>query len=300
MHRIEFKDLLIFIRIAENGSFQDTALSVHLSQPAVTRRMQKLEEVLGVELFKRTTRKTELTRTGIEFLPKARRMMEDFELSVLSIKEMATNQKGTVVIACIPTAAFYFLPRVIKEFNSLYPNIRIKIMDVSAKEGLELVLNGHVDFGINMEIAQYNEILFTPLLEDSFVVCVRRDHPLATKKSVEMKDLSDYKLIGVSRDSGNRTLMDLTFNKLGLTVDAFYEVQHLSTSLGLVEMGLGVAIVPSLSMPVAGTSDLLSLPLKNIEVSRTIGLVRLTSSSISSAAELFIDTILSKWARIEQ
>lgn len=295
MHRIEFKDLQIFIRIAENGSFQDTALSVHLSQPAVTRRMQKLEEILGVELFERTTRKTSLTRIGIEFLPKARRMMEDFELSVLSIKEMATSQKGTVVIACIPTAAFYFLPRVIREFNSLYPNIKIKIMDVSAKEGLELILNGNVDFGINMEIAQYNEIVFTPLLEDSFVLCVRKDHPLAQKRSVKLIDIKPYKLIIVSRDSGNRTLMDMAFNRLKVEVDAFYEVQHLSTSLGLVETGLGVAIVPSLSMPAVESSALRAVLLEDIAISRKIGLVRKSGTSISSAAELFIETLLYKW-----
>lgn len=295
MHRIEFKDLQIFIRIAENGSFQDTALSVHLSQPAVTRRMQKLEEILGVELFERTTRKTSLTRIGIEFLPKARRMMEDFELSVLSIKEMATSQKGTVVIACIPTAAFYFLPRVIREFNSLYPNIKIKIMDVSAKEGLELILNGNVDFGINMEIAQYNEIVFTPLLEDSFVLCVRKDHPLAQKRSVKLIDIKPYKLIIVSRDSGNRTLMDMAFNRLKVEVDTFYEVQHLSTSLGLVETGLGVAIVPSLSMPAVESSALRTVLLEDIAISRKIGLVRKSGTSISSAAELFIETLLYKW-----
>lgn len=295
MHRIEFKDLQIFIRIAENGSFQDTAFSVHLSQPAVTRRMQKLEEILGVELFERTTRKTSLTRIGIEFLPKARRMMEDFELSVLSIKEMATSQKGTVVIACIPTAAFYFLPRVIREFNGLYPNIKIKIMDVSAKEGLELILNGNVDFGINMEIAQYNEIVFTPLLEDSFVLCVRKDHPLAQKRSVKLIDIKPYKLIIVSRDSGNRTLMDMAFNRLKVEVDTFYEVQHLSTSLGLVETGLGVAIVPSLSMPAVESSVLRTVLLEDIAISRKIGLVRKSGTSISSAAELFIETLLYKW-----
>lgn len=295
MHRIEFKDLQIFIRIAENGSFQDTALSVHLSQPAVTRRMQKLEGILGVELFERTTRKTSLTRIGIEFLPKARRMMEDFELSVLSIKEMATYQKGTVVIACIPTAAFYFLPRVIREFNSLYPNIKIKIMDVSAKEGLELILNGSVDFGINMEIAQYNEIVFTPLLEDLFVLCVRKDHPLAEKRLVKLIDIKPYKLIIVSRDSGNRTLMDMAFNRLKVEVEAFYEVQHLSTSLGLVETGLGVAIVPSLSMPTVESSALRAVLLEDIVISRKIGLVRKSGTSISSAAELFIETLLYKW-----
>ena len=208
MHQIEFKDLIIFVKVAETGNFHEAAEATFLSQPALSRRMQKLENVLGAALFERTTRKTKLTTVGRNFLPKARHMLEEFELSVLGIQDMANQQKGTITIACIPTAAFYFLPSVIKPFNERYPGIRIRILDESANQGLESVIQGDADFGINMAIAQHSEVSFTPLIDDPFVVCMRQDHPLSVLEEVSWKDLENYKLISVSRTSGNRLLLD--------------------------------------------------------------------------------------------
>lgn len=297
MHQIEFKDLAIFIRVAESGNFHEAAEFVHLSQPALSRRMQRLEAILGTALFERTTRKTWLTPAGREFLPKARRMLEDFELSVLGIKEMATHQKGKVTIACIPTAAFYFLPGVIREFNHLYPGIRIKILDVSANEGLECVIRGDADFGINMAIAQYPEVSFTHLLDDPFVVCIRRDHPLAQQEDIGWADMEPYKLITVSKDSGNRTLLDSALVESNVKLNGFYEVQHLSTSLGMVEMGLGIAVIPRLAMPSNDSSMLTCRLLRGASIKRVIGVVRRTHTSITPAADLFINILLEKWSK---
>ena len=145
----ELQDLRAFVKIAEFGNFHEAANAIHLSQPALTRRMQKLEEGLGTQLLDRTTRRVSLTAVGRDFLPKARRLLDDFERSILGIRELAERQSGQVTLACIPTAAFYFLPTVIREFNLQYPKIRIRILDLSAHEGLEAVIRGEADFGIN-------------------------------------------------------------------------------------------------------------------------------------------------------
>ncbi|HAZ98043.1 MAG TPA: LysR family transcriptional regulator, partial [Halomonas sp.] len=126
MHRLEFLDLQAFILVAELGTFHEAAQRLHLSQPALTRRIQKLEELLEVELLERTTRRTRLTPIGADFLPRARRMLEEYESSILGIRELVTHQKGTVTIACLPTAAFYFLPSVIRVFSEAWPGIRIR------------------------------------------------------------------------------------------------------------------------------------------------------------------------------
>jgi DNA-binding transcriptional LysR family regulator len=296
MHQIEFKDLVIFIRIAETGNFHNAAELTHLSQPALSRRMQKLESILGAPLFERTTRKTWLTSVGREFLPKARRMVEELELSVLGIKDMASQQKGKVTIACIPTAAFYFLPSVIQMFNEKYPGIRINILDESANQGLESVIRGDADFGINMAIAQHPEVTFTPLLDDPFVVCLRKDHPLCELEEVSWEDMTPYKLISVGRGSGNRMLLDKSLARDQVKLNGFYEVQHLSTSLGLVEVGLGISIVPKMAMPLSATSALTYRPLKGEEIDRSIGLVERSSTQLSPSADLFISILLEKWS----
>jgi len=232
---------------------------------------------------------------GRDFLPKARRLLDDFEDSILSIRELAERQTGQVTLACIPTAAFYFLPSVIRDYNEQYPKIRIRLLDLSANDGLEAVLRGEADFGINMMSGQHPDIEFVTLVQEHFVLACRRDHPLANRASVTWTELADYRLIGVGRLSGNRMLLDHALSGLNLRPKWFYEVQHLSTSLGMVEAGLGVSAMPSLAMPNADHPTLVSVPLIEPQVTRTLGLVYRRGASLSPAAEKFVSILLQQW-----
>jgi len=200
-----------------------------------------------------------------------------------------------VTLACIPTAAFYFLPSVIRLYNQRYPKIRIRLLDLSANEGLEAVLRGEADFGINMMSGQHPDIEFVPLVNEPFVLACRRDHELAGRRSVTWSELSDYRLIGVGRLSGNRMLLDHALSGLSWRPQWFYEVQHLSTSLGMVEAGLGVSAMPSLAMPAADHPTLVSVPLTEPVVNRTLGLVYRRGASLSPAAEKFVAILLEQW-----
>ena len=118
---------------------------------------------------------------------------------------------------------------------------------------------------------------------------------LAAKTQIAWADLEQVRLITVSRDSGNRTLLDSAMSAEGIHLNSFYEVQHLSTSLGLVESGLGVAILPRMTMPGPDHEILCSRELPEPRILRTIGLVRSNLHSISGTAQLFIDLLLEKW-----
>src|SRR3546814_4519492 len=117
----ELQDIRSFVKIAELGSFHEAADALHLSQPALSRRMKKLEEGLGTALLDRTTRKVSLTSVGRDFLPKARRLLDDFDDSILNIRKLAESQIGRVTLACIPSAAFYFLLSFLRLFNDPSP-----------------------------------------------------------------------------------------------------------------------------------------------------------------------------------
>ncbi len=246
-------------------------------------------------MLDRTTRKVSLTSVGRDFLPKARRLLDDFDDSILNIRELAERQIGQVTLACIPTAAFYFLPSVIRLYNERYPKIRIRLLDLSANEGLEAVLRGEADFGINMMSGQHPDIEFVSLVNEPFVLACRRDHELAKRTSVTWSELSDYRLIGVGRLSGNRMILDHALSGLSWRPQWFYEVQHLSTSLGMVEAGLGVSAMPSLAMPAADHPTLVSIPLTDPVVNRTLGLVYRRGASLSPAAEKFVSILLEQW-----
>ncbi len=296
MHmNIDLDDLRAFVATAEMRNFGAAADSIHLSQPALTRRIQKLESVLGVTLLDRTTRRVELTAVGRDFLGRARRLLDDFETSLLSVKEIAERRSGLVSIACIPTAAYYFLPDVVRAFNTAYPAIRIRIVDSGANEVLQSVLNREVDFGITLLGADDPDVLFAPLVEEPFMLACRKDHELAQRSEISWADLAEHRFITVGRSSGNRLIVDLGLGRAGIRSKWFYEVQHLSTSLGLVEAGLGIAALPRMSLPSGDHPTIASRPLIDPVVTRTVGLVRRLGVTLSPSAERFYGMMMDRW-----
>jgi DNA-binding transcriptional LysR family regulator len=291
----ELLDLRAFVAVAELGSFHRAAKALHLSQPALSRRIQKLEESLGVPLLERSTRHVALTMVGRDFIPKVRRLLDEFESSLLGVRDLGARSRGQISIASVPTAVFYFLPRAIARFSSAFPRIRIRILDVGANEGLEAVARGEADFGINFIGASHAEIDFTPLAEDPFVVACRSDHPLAARAQVTWKELEPHRVITVGRGSGNRALIDNALAQHGLQLGWSYEVAHLSGSLGLVEAGLGVSVLPRLATPAADHPFIRTIPLVAPEIVRTIGIVRRHRAILSPGATQFLQLLLDSW-----
>jgi DNA-binding transcriptional LysR family regulator len=266
-----------------------------MSQPALSRRIQRLEGAVGAALLERTTRRVSLTAVGRELLPLIQRILDEFDSSLFAMRDVGVRRAGQISLACIPTAAFYFLPRVIARFNEQYPNIRFRIFDLSANDGLESVARGEVEFGINLLGSSDPELTFEPLLEDPFVLACRRDHPFAGREAVDWADLDGQRIVMVSRTSGNRTLLDAALAKADVHLSWSYEVTHLSTSLGLVEAGLGLSVLPRLATPQGDHPIIVTRPIRNPEVSRTIGVVRRHGGRLAPATERFLDMLLGTW-----
>ncbi|WP_382162196.1 LysR family transcriptional regulator [Hydrogenophaga sp. ANAO-22] len=277
-------DLQAFRTVAELSSFRKAADALHVSQPAFSRRIEKLEEALGVKLLERTTRKVSLTAVGREFDRKVQQILDDLDNTLLGIRGVAGTRMGEVSIACVPSTVYYYLSKVVSRYHERYPKIRVKVFDASASEVLAAVAQGDVDFGLNFIGGQEPDIDFKPLLEERFVAACRRDHALARKRKVSWTELGQYDFISVGKSSGNRLLLDQALAGLVGRPQAIYEAQHVTTMLGLVEAGLGVAAVPSLAMPDADHPLLVSVPLVDPVVTRKVGLIRRKGRSLSPAA----------------
>ena len=292
----ELLDLKAFVTVAELGSFVRTAEALNLSQPALSRRIQKLEESLGAPLLERSTRHVKLTMVGRDFLPKMRRLIDEYETSVLAIRDFGARSSGLVTIAAVPTSVFYFLPLAIARFSDAYPRIRVRILDIGANEGLEAVARGEADFGINFIGASHADIEFTKLVDDPFVLACRQDHPLAKRKRVSWADLTSQRVIMVGRNSGNRALIDNALVQHGVQLSWSYEVAHLAGSLGLVEAGLGIAVLPRLATPAPGHPIIRAIRLTDPEIFRTIGIIRRGGASLSPSASRLLTMLLETWS----
>jgi DNA-binding transcriptional LysR family regulator len=298
---IDLDQLRTFVAVAEAGGLSRAADALHLSLPAISRRLTALEDELGIALLERSTRRVTLTQTGREFLPRARRLLDELEESLLGIRETAARRRGVVTLACIPTAAYYFLPVTLAAFARRFPEVRVRVMDLSADGVSDAVATGGAEFGIGMPGVPHPEVEFRPLRQDPFVVACRRDHPLAARRGpLRWQDLENERLVGVSRRSGNRLILDRALLPRGISPNWRYEAEHLSTSLGLVEAGLGVAVVPRLALPRGAHPVLVMRLLIDPLVERATGLILRRGFEPAPAAHALLDLLAEQLAMPEK
>ncbi|MBV1708171.1 MAG: LysR family transcriptional regulator [Hyphomicrobiales bacterium] len=290
----ELQDVRAFLMILDLGGFHRAADILGMSQPALSRRIQALEFAVGAPLLERTTRRVAPTTIGRTFAPIARRLIDEFEDSVLNVTGLGDRQSGHITIACVPTAVVYFLPKVIEQFSRSYEKIRFRILDLPANDGLEAVRRGEADFGINFTGNADADLAFTPLLEDTFVLACHRGHKLSAKEELSWGDLEGEPLIGVARSSVNRQIIESALAKSDIKLVWRFEVNHLATSMGLVERGLGVSVLPVLATPPNPHPIIVTRPIVAPIVQRTIGLVERKSGRVSPIAQRFRDMLVQR------
>jgi DNA-binding transcriptional LysR family regulator len=162
-------------------------------------------------------------------------------------------------------------------------------MDDSANQVLLAVARGEADFGLNFIGTQERDLEFEPLLEERFVAACRRDHPLAKRRQVTWAQLAEFDYIAAGKSSGNRLLLDQALAGVKTRPRICYETQHGTTMIGLVEAGLGIAVVPAIAMPAPEHPLLVSVPLVEPAITRKVGLIRRRNSTLSPAAQQFYD-----------
>lgn len=288
--KVNFDGIQAFVLVAELSSFKKAADYLHLTQTALTRRIQKLESQLGMRLLERTTRSVELSAIGREFLPEAQKLVNEMTQAVTRLKEKSLRSTGDVTIACIPTMAYHRLPERIREYSRLYPGNHIRILDWPSSQVNEAVANGEADFGVTILLDGRPPLDEEIILEDPYMFFCRTDHPLSRMEEVSWDDLREIELINVSNLSGNRLLLDYHLSQQQLELRGFYEVQHITTAIGLVLAGIGSAILPYSTLQ-APNPALKRIPLVRPVIHRRIALIRRPNASLSPAAQALYELI---------
>lgn len=291
--KFDLSDLKAFVTVAKLGSFTAAATELHISQPALSRRIEKLEAALNTRLLKRTTRKVSTTTVGREFYHRATELLHNLDASLLGISEVSRQINGEITISCMPSAMRFFLPRILRVYHERYPGITIRIIDQGATDALSAVIRREADFALNYMGTPHPQLTFVPILTEKFVVACQRGHPLARRKKVKWADLVDYDYMSVAKASSNRRLLDTAVGKLPVKPRPFCEAQHVSTLVALAEAGVGIAVVPEMCMPVDDEhSELVSIPLVDPPVSRRVGLIHNTGFKLAPPAQQLYDQIL--------
>ncbi|MFY0992471.1 LysR family transcriptional regulator [Halomonas sp. C05BenzN] len=299
---ISIRQLKAFIEVAASGSFIEASEKLHLSQPALSLSIKKLEGVVGGALFNRSRKGIQLTPEGKRFLPVARRLVGDWDTALDDVSRLFSKQVGRVSVAALPTLAAGFLPAVLADFKRQYPNLEISVHDLLASQIDELVSEGRADIGLSVRPRNREAMHFEPLIEDHFVAVCPTGHPLLQQEEVSWHDLLGYPIIDLDRMSSTRQAIERVLGDLEREMDLFCEVSQIGTVGRMVAAGLGVSALPSLSFLQISKEGLGWRPLVSPRVPRELGIITPTRTPLSAAAKAMLNEIRehARHARLEQ
>ena len=250
---MELRHLKYFVAVAEELHFANAANRLHLAQPSLSKQIRLLEEELGFPLFYRTKQKVELLDAGHVFLDEARRILRQAENAVESARRTHTGQSGRLLIGYSASATFEVLPKILRKFCRLYPNVTVEVSEMSTIGAAELLLDSPSSVGLLRSPSFFSEESFCSetILREPFVVALPSSHPAAKQESVRIKTLADESFIVPRRQPG----WDYSDALFGILRDNGIEpriaqecVSWASQSIGvasLVAGGLGVGLVPA-------------------------------------------------------
>lgn len=293
------RQLAAVLAVAENGSFVAAAAELRVSQPALTRTIKRVEDVLGVRIFERTTRAVRLTAAGREFVAMAQRIANDLRIAGQSMRELAEQQRGQVIVSAIMSVANGVLPEAVAVYRRERPGVEIQIRDGIHGDVIDDVKSGAADFGVDY-LQDVPEGVATTLLGKGFfdLVASRRSEIGASgRRSIRFDELRDVALVSLPPGSQTRRVLDATAAVREIPLNHAVVVSQVTTLLTFVRAGVGVGLAPSSSISGDLGDDLVRLPIRQPKISLDIGVVQLAERGLSPAAEGLMAVVKERWRR---
>ena len=285
------RQLEILIAAAESESFSAAAQRLGISQPSLSESIRRIEREIGAPLFERTTRSLKLTAEGrLRRRSRAKRCAISGARSIGWRPARATAKAGSRSRRCHRSPA----PRCRRRSSTSSastPAIEIALHDVQHERALLLVNEGIADLAVTIKPAQHDDLAFEEIASDVAHLVCRNDDPLARRKRVGWRDLSGLPFIGITRISSVRRLTDAAFVHAEIAIEPRYEVEQIPSAVALVEAGLGVTALPSLTFSMFKGRNLAVRPLVEPRLRRNVGFVTLAGRTLPSHCEALMQAI---------
>ena len=268
MNNISAKQLRYFLAVAKNKNFQKAADECAISQPALSMKIKELEGMLG-QLIERGSKKFYLTQTGQALINKAETIIQSFD----DLKHLATkgDNINQLSIGAIPTVAPYLLPKILKTISKQYKDIVIEPKEAVTEKLVSYLINGKIDLAF-LALPTYEPLLTeVALFEEEFLLI--RDIKDANKPVPNNKELTNMKLLLLEEGHCLRS-QTLSFCKVTSVPKNIMEGTTLTTLVQMVSAGIGVTLIPEISVPIETRSAKVSASrFQQQKPKRTIGLV---------------------------
>ena len=290
MHQIRY-----FLAVARTLHFTRAAEECHVTQPALTRAIQLLEEELGGELLRRERTLTHLTNLGQRMLPLMRQCYE----SALSAKSLAhslrTGETAPLSIAISRTVNLALLTAPLGELMRICPGVQLKLPRGSGPQIAELLKRGEAEFALAGPLGEVWERLDSwPLFTEPFELIVHGGHRLAGRNLVEFDHLADERLLIQAEGEMAEEIM-LRLSGQGLATTHAHQVTTDHDLITLVEAGLGIGIVPASALR---SACLRSVPLDGLDLTRTVAIYAVAGRKRSPVATTLLNLLrAADWSR---
>jgi DNA-binding transcriptional LysR family regulator len=294
------RQLQTVLALAEYGSFIAAASLLKTSQPAVTRTIKHVEDVLGIKLFDRSTRSVQITAAGKEFVAVAARIQNDLKITLRSMRELSDQRRGQIIISSIMSVANGKLPGLVSAYRLDHPGIELHVRDGVHGTVIEDVRSGAADFGITYLDDLPDPFLSVRVGSEAFTVVLPKNHELAGKKSLSLSDLKGAPLVSLPSDSRTRRVIDGAASSVGLTLNHVVTVSQFATMLGFVRAGIGLAIAPRSGVASFLGKELSAVPIRGRPLARDLGIITLKEREPSPAATGLMSLIKGSWDKSGQ
>ncbi len=281
---MDTQNLQAFIRVSETGSFSAAAEELFLTQPAVSKRVSTLEEQLGCKLFDRINRSVSLTEAGRQLLPRAKKIIQDLEETQRVIQDLNGEITGRLKLATSHHIGLHRLPPILKAFTAKFPAVKLDLYFLDSEKAYDDVLHGNLELAV-ITLAPSSDPLIhtTEIWADPLIFVVAKEHPLAKAKKIDLATLSKYPAILPGPMTYTGQIIQHLFNQHKLTLDVGMSTNYLETLKMMTDIGLGWSVLPKTMV-----SDLKTLSIPNLALSRTLGCIYHRNRSLSNAAKAFI------------
>lgn len=289
------RHLQALLAVARYRNFAAAATDLGISQPTLTRTVQRAETVLGAMLFTRTTRRVTLTAAGREFIPLAERLLRDLTLGLRNIRELAEVERGQIVIATLMTIAHGILPTAVARFANRYPSIAVDLREGVQASVLEEVRSGTADFGLGDTTEVGGPLTAERLSETEFRVALPEGHRLLRHRALKMSHLAGERLISMPQESAARNVLDAAGLAEGVRLDTRFTVGQFTTAFRLVSENVGVAIIPETFFAGPYPANVASRPLRAPGAVQRLGIITHRDRAVAPAATAFLKVLRDCW-----
>ncbi len=293
MFNVELRQLKYFMEVARVEHMTQASENLHVAQSAVSRQIIKLEDELGVALFERVGRNMRLTNVGRDFLEQAKRAFNELQKAESIVTEYTNPTLGTVRVGLPNSLATKVLPAVISKFREKYPDISYQFLEGSNAELTNMLHSGDLDFTFLSPVPAESEFFHTTrFFDEKLKVIVPKTHPLSSEQTLTLQDLVQEKFILYPSDFDLFQIVQKSAEKKGIMLDIAFQSTDFYTIQGLVGAGLGISILPEMILDGAIFKETISIPLRDKDLRRSVGLITTKKRNLSPSERLFHDFIL--------